>query len=295
MTDTPAKIAVIMRSYNDSEVVRDTLEMLSQQTVSEFDLWNFDSTSNDGTLDIIREYNAPERIKLNDSATYNPGRVLNEAVRCVKSDYLVFLNSDATPVDEFWLERLTDPLKDPTVGAVYGRQVGRADCRSLFVKDTERAFGDGSEASRWLHFFSMANSAARRSTLLKYPFETRIQYSEDIDWSYRLRLNGRRIHYAEEAVAMHSHNYTLKQSYRRHFGEGNAEAWIFRRGELDQHWARTFLLPFSMEVVRDMKWAVNQRSLDAALHSIPLRFTQKWARWRGQKNGRRAIASAMAT
>ena len=295
MTMKPRKIAVIMRSYNDSKVIRGTLEMLSRQTISEFDLWNFDSTSNDGTLDIIKEYNVPQRIRQNDSASYIPGQVLNEAVQCVESEILVFLNSDATPVDEFWLERLIEPLKDPTVGAVYGRQVGRPDCRSLFEKDTERAFGDGSEASRWLHFFSMANSAARRRTLLKYPFDTSIQYSEDVDWSYRLRLEGHRIHYANDAVAMHSHNYTLKQSYRRHFGEGVADTHIFRRGELQQDLARTFMLPFAMEVLRDMKWALNKHSFDAAMHSIPLRFVQKWARWRGQRKGQQTVQKAVDT
>lgn len=285
MKNNRRKVAVLMRSYNDIDVIQQTLDMLFKQTVSNFELWNFDSTSSDGTLDIIREYNVPERIILNDSSAYNPGRVLNDAVARVDADILVFLNSDATPTDQYWLESLIEPLTDPTVGAVYGRQVGRPDCRSLFVKDTERAFGDGNEASRWLHFFSMANSAARRNILLQKPFETRIQYSEDIDWSYRLKLDGYRIQYAKDAVAMHSHNYTLRQSYKRHFGEGSAETWIFRRGELRQDWQRTFLMPFVMEVMRDFKWAMEQRSIDAAMHAIPLRLTQKWARWRGQKAG----------
>ena len=285
MKNNRRKVAVLMRSYNDIDVIQQTLDMLFKQTVCNFELWNFDSTSSDGTLDIIREYNVPERIFLNDSSTYNPGRVLNDAVARVDADILVFLNSDATPTDQYWLESLIEPLTDPTVGAVYGRQVGRPDCRSLFVKDTERAFGDGNEASRWLHFFSMAKSAARRKIMLQKPFETRIQYSEDIDWSYRLKLDGYRIQYAKDAVAMHSHNYTLRQSYKRHFGEGSAETWIFRRGELRQDWQRTFLMPFVMEVMRDFKWAMEQRSIDAAMHAIPLRLTQKWARWRGQKAG----------
>ena len=290
MKQTHEKIAIIMRSFNDAEVIQGTLEALSKQTLRQFELWNFDSTSTDGTLEIIRKFNHPDRIRLNDSANYNPGRILNEAVATVDADILVFLNSDATPQNKYWLEQLIEPLMDPTVGAVFGRQIARPDCRSLFVKDTERAFGDGSESARWAHFFSMANSAARKTVLDHFPFETAIGYSEDIDWSYRIRLNGYRVRYAADSVAMHSHNYTLKQSYKRHYGEGKADAFIFREGELNYSWMRYFLLPFGMEFLRDMRWAAAHHSIDALLHSIPLRFSQKWARWRGQRAGAKQLS-----
>jgi rhamnosyltransferase len=287
------KIAIIMRSFNDADVIQDTLEALSRQTVRQFELWNFDSSSTDGTLEIIRKFNHADRILLNDSAQYNPGRVLNEAVATVDADILVFLNSDATPQDEFWLERLVEPLMDPTVGAIFGRQVARHNCRSLFVKDTERAFGDGSESARWTHFFSMANSAARKTVLDRFPFETAIDYSEDIEWSYRVRRGGYRIRYAADSVVMHSHNYTLRQSYKRHYGEGKADAFIFKEGELNYSWMRYFLLPFVMESLRDARWAISERSLDALLHGIPLRFVQKWARCRGQRAGMKKLSRSM--
>lgn len=279
------RVAIAMRSYNDRAVIRGTLEMIRRQTYRDFELWNFDSSSTDGTFEIIQEFNAPERIRRNDSASYNPGRVLNEAVRTVGGEVVVFLNSDATPESEEWLDRLIAPLADPGVGAVYGRQTARPDCRALFVKDTERAFGDGREAARWVHFFSMANSAARRDVLERFPFETGVQYSEDIEWSYRLRKAGLNIRYAPEAAAAHSHNYTLGQSFKRHFGEGKADAWIFRQGELNTSFLRYCLLPFGMEVLRDLRWGVTQGSLDALVHTVPLRAAQKWGRWRGVRAG----------
>jgi rhamnosyltransferase len=296
MANHHLRIAIIMRSYNDIDVIRETLDMLSRQTLRTFELWNFASQSTDGTLEVIRTFNHGSRILVNDPANYNPGRILNEAVARVNADILVFLNSDATPVDEHWLERLVAPLSDPTVGAVFGRQVARPDCRSLFVKDTERAFGDGHESSRWLHFFSMANSAARSTILRRFPFEQAIQYSEDIDWSYRLRRRGFRIRYVPDAVAMHSHNYTLRQSWKRQFGEGVADTFIFRGDDLSSSWPRNFLLPFGMEVLRDIKWAMLHRSADALFHSLPLRFVQKWARWRGIRSGaRQDVVSSIPT
>ena len=181
MSDSVKKIAIVMRSYNDIDVIRDTLDMLSRQRLQEFELWNFASRSTDGTLEVIQAFNEPERILVNDPSNYNPGRILNEAVATVDADILVFLNSDATPCDEYWLEKLVEPLADSAVGAVFGRQIARHDCRSLFIKDTERAFGDGSESAAWVHFFSMATSATRSSVLRRFPFEQAIQYSEDIE------------------------------------------------------------------------------------------------------------------
>jgi rhamnosyltransferase len=292
MTDWSPRVSIIMRSCNDSDVIRATLEMVRAQTYANYELWNFDSTSTDGTLEIISEFNRPERIRLNDPDSYNPGRVLNAAVAATSADILVFLNSDATPQSVDWLAQLIAPLQDAKTGASYGRQTARPDCRSLFVKDTERAFGDGRIAAGWLHFFSMANSAVRRELLERYPFETSIQYSEDIDWSYRMRKLGHRIVYVPEAAAMHSHNYSLRQSYKRHFGEGMAEAWIFRSGELNTSFLRYCLLPLGREVLRDLEWAIRGASMDALVHSVPLRTAQKWGRWQGLKSGRACYAGS---
>lgn len=286
MTDGSPRVSIIMRSCNDSDVIRGTLQMVRAQTYTNYELWNFDSTSTDGTLDIIREFNVPERILLNDPASYNPGRVLNEAVAATSTGILVFLNSDATPESTDWLACLIAPLQDAGTGASYGRQTPRPDCRSLFVKDTERAFGDGHISAGWVHFFSMANSAVRRELLEQHPFDTGIQYSEDIDWSWRMRNLGHRIVYVPEAAAMHSHNYTLGQSYRRHYGEGMAEAWIFRNGELNTSFLRYCILPLGREVLRDLGWALRRASIDALLHCVPLRAVQKWGRWQGLKTGR---------
>jgi hypothetical protein len=90
---------------------------------------------------------------------------------------------------------------------------------------------------------------------------------------------------------VHSHNYNLGQSWKRHFGEGKAEAWIFRRGEISGSFFRYCFGPMVMEILRDLRWALRSGSLDAAVHAAPLRFVQKLARWRGFREGRRAYGT----
>lgn len=281
------KVCVVMRSYNDAAVIRQTLQSVMAQDYPHFELWNFDSSSNDGTLDYIRAVNAPDRICLNDSKTYNPGRVLNDAMRRTDSEIVVFINSDATPERTDWLRKMVEPfLADAEVAAVFGRQTSRPDCRTLFHKDNERAFGDGTISATWRHFFSMANSAVRRSVYEQFPFETQIQYSEDIEWSYRLKKAGHKIQYVAQAPATHSHNYTLKQSFKRHYGEGKADAWIYR-AEAGSEGLFRHLVSAVIEILRDLRWSVKARSLDGVLHAVPLRLTQRIGRWKGYKAGQR--------
>jgi len=281
------RVCVVMRSFNDIDLIGETLKSVLSQDYPNFELWNFDSRSTDGTLELIRQFNDASRIVLNDSKTYNPGRVLNEAMALTDSDIVVFINSDATPERSDWLSNLLAPmLEDKSIAAVYGRQTSRKDCRSLFVKDNERAFGDGTVAAGWKHFFSMANSAIRRSVHDKYPFETRVQYSEDVEWTWRVKKAGYSIVYVADAAAVHSHNYSLGQSYKRHYGEGVADAWIFKEdlGATDP--VRYIILSASREIVRDLIWSIRTLSLDGLFHSVPLRVTQRFARWRGLREGR---------
>jgi len=284
-------VSIVMRSYNDIEVIGQTLRALKKQTFQNFELWNHDSSSLDGTLSELMVNNDPSRILVNDPSQYVPGKVLNKAVECCRGGIIVFLNSDATPTNEHWLEKLIQPLLDeldsdePTVGAVFGRQVARKNCWPLFVKDTERAFGDGSTSAKWVHFFSMANSAVRKDVALRYPFATDVQYSEDIEWSKRLKQDGLEIRYVQEAVAIHSHNYSLKESYKRHYGEGKAEAAIFSGGEINFAFWRYVLAPVAMEVLRDVWFGLRTLRPDAWLHTVPLRLAQKMGRWKGLRDG----------
>lgn len=274
-----------MRSYNDIDHIQETLSALEMQSFRDFELWNHDSSSCDGTLEVILAHNDHSRILVNDPARYLPGRVLNQAVELCQGEIVVFLNSDATPTDRDWLVNLIKPLQDRSVGAVYGRQTARQDCRSLYVKDTERAFGNGQISNEWIHFFSMANSAARKEILDENSFSTEVQYSEDIEWSLRLKRLGYKIHYVQQAVVCHSHNYSLSESWRRHRGEGKAEAFIFTQNEIDFGVIRYVMLPLVMEVLRDLVWSVRHFSFDALFHSVPLRLVQKLGRWQGLREG----------
>lgn len=276
------KPCIVMRSYNDMPLIVDTLSMVNQQD-SPFELISLDNESTDGTLQEIKKYtdltiNIPK-------GTYVPGRVLNQGMEVSHGEFVVFLNSDCTPQNKSWLKNLLAGFTDDKVAAVFSRQIPRSNCHPILAKDTEDTFGDGSRQKYWRHCFSMASSAIRRSVWEQMGFNEQIQYSEDIDWTWRARQKGYTIRYVADSIVMHSHNYTLKQFYKRHYGEGRAEAVIFDWSPWEQSCFRYSLLPYMRQVINDEKYCLFRFSLGACFYSPVLRFAQLLGRRAGFKDG----------
>ena len=282
---------IIMRSYNDMPLIADTLAAVDQQTTS-FELISLDNESTDNTLLEIRKYT--DRTINIPKGTYVPGRVLNQGMAVSHGEFVVFLNSDCTPQNELWLKTLLAGFADDNVAAVFGRQIPRPDCHPIFAKDTEDTFGDGSNQKYWRHCFSMASSAIRRSVWEKMKFDEDIQYSEDIDWTWRARQKGHEIRYVADSIVMHSHNYNLRQFYRRHYGEGRAEAVIFDWSKWEQSLIRYSLLPYIRQIMSDEKYCLSHFFLGACFYSPVLRLAQLLGRRAGFKDGS-ADSAKMAT
>jgi rhamnosyltransferase len=273
-----------MRARNDMPLIAQTLASLARQRCP-FELVVFDDGSTDGTRQEAEKYT--DRVFPVPGGPYVPGRVLNRGMKVSAGEFVVFLNSDCTPQHDTWLELLLMGFDGDRVAAVFGRQVPWPDCHPLYARDLETAFGDGSGQARFRHCFSMAASAIRRSAWEQLPFDERLQYSEDIDWTWRARQRGYAIRYVREAVVMHSHNYSLRQLYCRQFGEGQAEAVIFDWPAWERSLLRYALLPWARLVLGDWQYCLGRKAFGAALRAPVLRLVRVLGRWAGLRTGLR--------
>jgi len=266
------------------DLVAKTLAALRAQEHVRFRLIHIDSGSTDGTLDVIREQGGDlYHIRPGE---YIPGQALNFGMELCDDDLATFLNADAVPVGRDWLRRLLEALAgEANAVAAFSRQIPRDDAEPLVRKDHARAYGDGSVQAEWPHFFSMAASAIRRSYWREHRFDGSLRYSEDLDWTYRAKLAGREVIYVPDSVAVHSHNYSLGQTWRRQQGEGEADAWIFRLSPWKASFARQALLPFVAETARDVRYALSDGYLGAAVAAPLVRAAQKLGRWNGIRRG----------
>ena len=220
--------SVLVRSHNDEAFIRRTLEgIFAQKVAFPFEVVVCDDASTDLTREIAASF--PVRFFERPAGPYKPGRTLNALVRDARGDVVVFNNSDAVPLDDRWLDSLVKPLLDEPSRPIFAfaNQLPRQDAQALVRKDSERAFGDGKVQATWRFFFSLASSATWRRLLVETPFDEEIQYSEDVEWTWRNSRRAQhpvRIVYCPDAHVEHSHNYTLRELARRFKGEGAARS-----------------------------------------------------------------------
>jgi rhamnosyltransferase len=277
-----------MRSRNDIAVIETTLDALLAQDWQDFEVIALDNDSTDGTREAYLARGIdPIRVP---AGTYNPGRVLAQGVEASRGEMVVFLNSDTSPANCAFLRALTEPLRSGEADAVYGRQLPRHDATTLVRLDHARAFG--ASAPAWGPFFSLAASAFPRQLLRERPLPRHVQYSEDLAWAVAAARDGLRIAYAPKAMAVHSHNYTLRETWKRYFEEGRADAVIFSDAPGRPLRPLASVLGVALDVARDAPHCLSEHDLASLLRSPAVRGTQRIAYLVGRLAGPRKDLSA---
>jgi GT2 family glycosyltransferase len=118
----------------------------------------------------------------------------NRAIARAQGDILVFTETDATPVDERWLEELVNSVPD----------------ENTIVKGLEVT------GSPW----DMANLAAHRSVFAHARFDESFRWAEDTELFCRLRHQGYRLLQVDTAPVIHRHKVASKRMTRRAFRYG---------------------------------------------------------------------------
>ncbi len=216
------KCAIIMRSKNERPHLDRALEALFKQNWKHFVLYNIDSGSMDGSVDLIRRYNPdPARFVQIEPHDYVPGKVLNLMVGKAQEPLIVFLNGDAVPQGEDWLETLIRPILSNQADATMSRQIPRENATFIASYDLQRGYLPANIAKN-PYFFSAVSCAFKRQLWEETPFYTE-GYSEDLLWCKECSQKGARFLYVPESVVEHSHNYAFSDWYLRNYHEGVVE------------------------------------------------------------------------
>jgi rhamnosyltransferase len=276
-------VSIIMRSYNEGWALKETLPAIQAQEFRDWELIVIDSGSTDGSVELIKAANPAHFVQITPKE-YVPGKVLNRGMELADTEFGIFINADATPQGTNWLAPLVTALQDKRTAAVFGRQIPRPDCRAVYANDYERCFGPERESVDWEHFFSMVSSGLRKDVWKLRGFREDLQYAEDDEYTRWCIARGYNVRFIDESVAMHSHNYTVAQSYKRSFGDALAigQAWEGEPGEFN--WLKTVMLGTISDLRKDLRYCLGRGKPHEMIFATRVRRAMR----RGKLHGFRA-------
>lgn len=171
---------------------------------------------------------------------FNHGGTRNLGIEKSKGDILVYLTQDATPLDADNLFNLVNPLQNnKNIAMVYGRQLPYP--QTNIFGEFARLFNYGTkniikslQSRRELGIktvFASNSFAAYKKNILQQigGFPTDVILGEDTYVAAKFLLSGYEIGYIADACVYHSHDYTIKQEFKRYFDIGvfhRREKWI---------------------------------------------------------------------
>ncbi|MEE9369668.1 MAG: glycosyltransferase family 2 protein [Pontiella sp.] len=257
-----SSVAIIMRAMNEMPYTRSALDMLKQQTVSNFDIFAVDSGSTDGTLETLQAHSVSlQQIRPED---YVPGKVLNEAIARTHHEIIVLLNADAIPQSTDWLEKLIQPIINDETDATFSKQIPRSDAHFIVSYDYERAYNPGEIAPE---FFSAVSCAFKRAIWEAHNFPNH-DYAEDTIWASACLIYGARFQFVPESEVEHSHNYTRQQLFDKKYRHGYALGTT--QGKTSPLSHRLYLC--GRELLRDFIYACKKKQFRIIPNNIAYRI-----------------------
>lgn len=150
------------------------------------------------------------------------------------ADILVFMTQDALPADRYMVEELVKAFGMPSIGAAYGRQLPKPDCKLLERFSRSFNYPPSSDikdkddlATMGIKTFFCSNvCAAYNRTIYEElgGFVDKAIFNEDMIYGGNLVQNGYSIAYVAEAKVIHSHNYSCRQQLKRNFDLGVSQS-----------------------------------------------------------------------
>jgi rhamnosyltransferase len=223
------RLSIVILTKNGGPLFKEVLAgLFACEGILDTEVLIIDSGSSDSTLEYAIEY--PHiRVHRIPPSEFGHGKTRNLGAQMTTGSIIVFLVQDATPATPDFLKRLTAPVAENGFAGAFGRQLPRPwtnKIEQIFLEHTYpdrrevRACSDERDLGIKSIFFSNVCSAIRRDVWERIPFDESLIMSEDQLWAKQVLLAGHRILYEPAAMVFHSHNYGLKDIFKRNFDSG---------------------------------------------------------------------------
>lgn len=289
ITDMAPKVSVIIPTLNAEKELASLFDELAAQDHNIDEIIVVDSASDDRTVEICKSNSRVNLIQIarND---FDHGGTRNMALRRSVGDIIVFLTQDAVPADHEFLDRLIAPLQEEGVAVSTGRQLPKEDASITerlvrkFNYPEESCMKSEEDIPRMgikAFYCSDACAAYNREIYLKLGgFPHPVKTNEDMFFAAKAIRSGYRIAYAADAVVSHSHNFTLKEQYRRNYIQGY---------EMEKHRELLGDVSQGSEGMRMVKYVSKELLKHGHVGSFMYFGLDCFARFSGNRNGKKAF------
>jgi rhamnosyltransferase len=259
-------VSIIILSKNAGVSFATLLQRLfSQKFDGSYEVLVIDSGSTDDTLEVAQ--GCPVKIARIKPEEFHHGKTRNLGAELSSGGILVYITQDALPLNDNWLQKLTEDLNDLQVAMVVGRQIPWHDTKPpekffylyYFPEHKIEVVSGAPDYYRDNMFISNVNSAIRREVWQQFKFSENIVMAEDKEFAKRVLLAGWRIVYQPEAVVYHAHDFSLRAIFRRSMDSGIA-------------------LAQEVNVPRSRNWVINRLGYFASEAGY-IMANQRWWKW----------------
>lgn len=187
------------------------------------------SSSNDGTVELAEQLGATTMVVPRSS--FNHGYTREQARQFLDTDIVVMVTPDAYAMSKETLSLLVQPIIQKKASIAYARQLPH-DQAGFFEafprtfnypeKSHIRGIDDLRIYGVYTYFCSNSFAAYSNEALNEIGGFKPVLLGEDTIAVSNLLKKGHKIAYVAEAEVKHSHHYSLKQEFQRHFDTGLA-------------------------------------------------------------------------
>lgn len=190
------RFSIITCTKNSVKYLKDNIDSVRSQTFSDYEHIFIDGFSNDGTKELILEYQKkyPDKVKLFQSEPKGIANAMNEGIDVARGKYLIHLHSDDYFYDSAVLNDVTKFLDEKKPDWIYSKELRVASSKQrigLFVDKTIFKFGSKYLLSKYLlkyfDFIRHQSVFIKKDVFKKFGyFDSRFDIA--MDYEYWLRI-----------------------------------------------------------------------------------------------------------
>jgi len=219
------------------------------------------SSSRDGTVELAETLGAETLVI--PRSEFNHGLTREKARRYLGTDIVMMVTPDAYALNDQTLGHLVTPLLNSQASIAYARQIPHegADFFESFSREFNyplqshlRGIQDVSRYGIYTFFCSNSFAAYNNAALEEIGGFPHVLLGEDTVVVANLLQKGHKIAYVAEAVVRHSHRYTLKQEFQRHFDTGlarNGYRHLIASGGKDSQRGKTYVRHMFNKLIKE--------------------------------------------